>query len=88
MIEKRRMCLVCGNALQQAGIPCELVGEGVQGVCPHCKKKRLCFNWKVERREKKDPPAAGTSSGADGATFPVRGEGKEERKIVRLEDFL
>ena len=31
---------------------------------------------------------AGTSSGADGATFPVRGEGKEERKIVRLEDFL
>ena len=22
------------------------------------------------------------------ATFPVRGEGKEERKIVRLEDFL
>ena len=52
MIEKRRMCLACGDALQQAGIPCELVGEGVHGVCPHCKKKRLCYNWKVERRER------------------------------------
>lgn len=52
MIEKRRMCLACGDALQQAGIPCELVGAGVHGICPHCKKKRLCYNWKVERREK------------------------------------
>ena len=67
MIEKRRMCLACGNALQQAGIPCELVGEGVHGVCPHCKKKRLCFNWKVTRKGTRE----GDPSGAD-APAPLR----------------
>ena len=57
MKEVIRRCLACAGQMQEAGIPCEMVASsgGKTGECPGCHKRKLCFNWKVER----GPRAAG-----------------------------
>lgn len=51
--------------LQGAGISCEMAPSdgGRTGICPACKNRRLCVNWKIKCKGR-TPSVTGAGAGA------------------------
>lgn len=62
MKEKIRRCLNCMSTMQLAGIQVEMLPSagGKNGTCPGCKKRKLCYDWKIERKKREAERAAYT----------------------------